>query len=218
MIWNDHFVWLHLPKCGGSFIESVFRRYFSDRRSIRQDVIDLSLDPDISWHDSIKTRERRDRGFRVGDRTVIVPIRRLPTWLISIYNYEYGRNPQFDHRPSRLLQGRFMNHRGCEVSADALINHYVPSELAESGRLRLVRLEYLEMDFRAIFGQFVNVSRVPSSEFSRKVNASTNHVPEPIRLKLLYDHDELYQLCPAWASIERLAYGHESRGSSEPRP
>lgn len=206
MIWNDDFVWLHVPKCGGTFFQALFREYYR-LSSIRQDLVGLDVDPEIRWHDLIAVRERRDPAFRAGNRTVIVPIRRLSSWLVSIYNFEFDRSPHLDHLPDRLFQGKFMHHTGVEMSADGVVTHYVPRDLAESGRLEFIRLEYLEMDFRMVFGRFVDVTCVPTSYFARKVNASTDHLPAPIRDRLFECRRDLYRLCPAWAEIERIAYG-----------
>jgi hypothetical protein len=207
MIWNDDFIWLHVPKCGGSFIETVFSRRFSRLSSLRQDPVGIDVDPEIRWHDSIARRERRDPAFLAGDREVIIPIRRLPSWLVSIYNFECGRSPWLDHSPERLFQGKFMHQTGVEMSADAIIRSYVPSDLVESGRLYFTRLEYLEMDFRIVFGRFIDTTCVPTSDFAHKVNASADHLPARIRDQLFESSGELYRLCPAWAAIERMAYG-----------
>jgi len=207
MIWNDEFVWLHVPKCGGSLIETIFKTRYSGRPSIHQDLVDIDVDRKFSWHDSIDDRERRDPTFRAGQRTVVVSIRRLPSWLTSVYNYTRMVTPHLEQVPERLLLGRYLRHDGVELSADDLINYYIPSRLRESNRLQFVRLEYLEMDFRVVFGQFIDVSCVPSSDFARKVNASPSHLSGAIRDRLLEATRELYRLCPAWATIEQIAYG-----------
>ena len=103
MIYSNNFVWLHFPKCAGTKIENLFRTYYSHDKGIHQDIVETRIDPLATWHDTIESREKRDPGFILGDRTIICSFRRLPAWLESRYSYEVRRSPQLDHRPKLLL-------------------------------------------------------------------------------------------------------------------
>jgi hypothetical protein len=206
MIWNQDFVWIHFPKCAGTRTASLFRRYIHDRPDIHQDIEDIALDPRASWHDSLAQRERRDPSFVTGTRQVICPIRRLPGWLESRYNFEVARNPQLDHRPERLLTGRFLHASGSEGHADAVLRRYLPPALLAAGRVVFLRTEFFADDFRRVFAPFVDVERIPQEEFAVRENAAPGRLPPEIRQCLWHDNDALYEHCPRWREVERLAY------------
>src|SRR5436190_17091988 len=106
MIYHQKFVWLHFPKCAGSKIEQLFGTYFSNEKSLVQDVIKPESDFTVSWHDAVSDREARDPTFKLGERFVICSFRKLPYWLESRYNFEAQRNPHLPHRPELLPEGK----------------------------------------------------------------------------------------------------------------
>lgn len=203
MIYSDDFVWLHVPKCAGTKIEKMFEKYYTDNKEIHQDPIGGSV---VLWHDSVSERETRDPNFYLANRTVVCSIRRLPSWLISRYNYEVQRSPALAHRPERLLIGRFLEQRGSENHADAVIKKYLPESILSSSKVRFIRTEFFEIDFKSVFGDYVDISLIPDSEFGVKENSSRNFVSPKTR-KALYDNlSSLYQACPYWKIVEDIAY------------
>ena len=207
MIYSDDFVWLHFPKCAGTKIERLFKKYFSSSKEVFQDTVDPRLDPQATWHDSVSDREKRNPDFILGKRIIICSFRRLPTWLESRYSYEVRRSPQLHHRPELLLEGKFLERGGFENHADRYAKRYIPDVILRSEKLRFVRTEYFEADFKRAFGEFLDISVIPDWEFSKKVNESTSTVPDEIRKKLLEKQQELYEKCPYWKSVEEIAYG-----------
>jgi hypothetical protein len=223
MIYSDAFVWLHFPKCAGTKIEGLFKKYYSNHSGIVQDFTGFNVfgvniylfgtkkHPLGSWHDSIQQREARDSKFLLEDRVVICSFRRLPSWLESRYNYEYKRNPKLNHSPDRLLEGKFLEHNGFENHADRYAMKYFPQSILESGRLRFIRTEYFESDFKSVFGDYVDVTIIPDSEFNNKVNASKSCLPPEFR-EIFYAEQQsqsLYDLCPYWKAVEEMAYGND---------
>lgn len=206
MIYSDDFVWLHFPKCAGTKVERLFASYFSNEQGIYQDPVGIQMEPPVLWHDNIARRESRDPNFRLGSRTVICSFRRLPAWLLSRYNYEYQRSPHLNHRPERLLMGRFLGRTGQENHADVIAKNFLPRTILESGKLIFLRTEYFELDFKAVFGNYVNVSVIPDWEFAKKENISEDNVPSHIRKQLFEDQGSLYAKCPYWKMIEDIAY------------
>ncbi len=206
MIYSDKFVWLHFPKCAGTTVETLFRDYLSDQEEIIQDLIDIRQDPEGTWHDSIARREIRDPTFSLGDRIVICSFRRLIPWLESRYSYEVGRSPHLPHRAESLLDGRFLEYNGFENHADYYARWYLPETILESGRLRLLRTEHFENDFKSVFSRFVDLSQIPQSAYQARSNASTSALPEAARAALQASRERVYQRCPYWARIESLAY------------
>ena len=232
VIYNADFIWIHVPKCAGTKTENLFRRHFGHDRlesvcrrlfgrravvlarqatgaltGLHQDIADISVDATIAWHDSIADRERRDSRFRRGDRAIICPIRRLPAWLASVYCYHRGLSPHLDHRPERLLEGRFLSWDGSEGHADQVASRYLPTDVLESPRLAFVRTEYFAQDFREVFGQFLDTSRIPATELTVKENTSQFVLPDDVWQALNAPDSPVYGCCPAWSRFERIAYG-----------
>lgn len=206
MIYNDDFVWLHFPKCAGSKIESLFRTYLSGVPGLVQDVVDPQRDAVRVWHDSVADREARDPAFALGNRTVICSIRRLPAWLVSRYNFEYERSPHLPHDPESLLEGCFLERRGKRNHADNFIRKFLPPHLLDTGRVKFLRAEFFERDFRNLFGGYMDLTVIPPEEYASRTNASPNHLPAEMTRRL-FASPEVYAKCPAWRAVEELAYG-----------
>jgi hypothetical protein len=205
MIYSDDFVWLHFPKCAGVKIEQLFEKYFSNENQIVQDIIDPALFKKISWHDSVADREARDPSFSLGERIVICSFRKLPSWLISRYSFEYHRSPNLNHRPELLIEGRFLEQGGSLNHADNYVRKYLPEKILNSDKLRFIRTEYFEHDFKLVFGEFLDISVIPDWEYQKKVNVSRLVVPEVIRNELI-ESEEVYTHCPYWKLVEGFFY------------
>jgi hypothetical protein len=206
MIYSDDFVWLHFPRCAGTKIEQLFGKYFAQDNQIIQDVIDPDVFQYISWHDSVAEREARRIGFLLGNRTVICSFRKLPSWLVSRYSFEYYRSPSLKHQPEQLLEGKFLEQSGLPSHADYYAMKYLPRNILDSGNVRFIRTEYFEYDFKLVFSEFLDIYKIPDWEFQRKANVSRNAVPNEI-LNELYDSDEIYGYCPYWREVEKIVYG-----------
>jgi hypothetical protein len=205
MIYNDKFVWVHFPKCAGTKVRSLFKRYFSTDSELFQDTIDLKNNPAASWHDSVGCRSTHNPAFMLGGRIVICSIRRLPSWLASRYNFEYQRSPGLAHNPNLLLEGKFMERGGYICHADDYIEKYLPQTLLDTGNVRFLRAEYFETDFIELFGKYLDLSVIPREEFIKRINFSKNHVPADI-LHSLRSSRDIYSKCPKWRAVEELAY------------
>ena len=206
MIYSKDFVWLHFPKCAGTKVAQIFRKYFASDTTIIQDPTDIVIDPENCWHDSISMRTERDSSFQLGDRAVICSFRRLPSWLISRYSYEVNRSPTLDHKPELLLEGKFLEKSGMLNSADFYCQKYLPPEILNSSRVRFLRTECFEHDFKEIFGQFFDVSQIPKFVFDERVNSTPETVTWKVKWKLRLMSKMLYEHCPYWKEIEQLAY------------
>ncbi|MBC7489781.1 MAG: hypothetical protein H7240_07240 [Glaciimonas sp.] len=205
MIYNDKFIWLHFPKCAGVKVESLFRKYYYDVPGLIQDVVDPKNDASASWHDSVATRLNKNPEFTLGDKEIICPIRKLPSWLISRYNFECGRSPELNHNPELLVTGRFLEASGVLNHADVYIQNYLPQSLLDKGRVSFLRVENFEADFIELFGKYIDVSIIPKEEFAQRENISKNYLPEEIVHKLI-SSQEVYTNCPKWFSVEKLAF------------
>jgi hypothetical protein len=114
-----------------------------------------------------------------------------------------------DHRPELLLEGRFLERDGSAGYADDYARKYLPRPILESGNVRFLRTECFEDDFKAVFGEFLDISRIPDRVFKRKVNASKRYLPGSVRRELYDAADKIYQKCPYWRSLEEVAYGRQ---------
>lgn len=211
MLYSDEFIWLHFPKCAGTKIENLFKTYYSFDKRIFQDTVDPISDPQATWHDSILDREERDPGFSLGNRIVICSFRRLPNWLESRYSFELQRSPQLSHHPELLLEGKFLEPTGQQNHADAYAEKYLPQSILRSDKIRFIRTEYFEYDFKRVFGEFLDMTIIPDEEFSTKANASESAVPEEIKQKLFQKSlfqrwERVYKKCPYWKAVEKIAY------------
>ncbi len=207
MIYNEEFVWLHFPKCAGTKVEQLFSRYLCKQGGVTLDSTNINVDPLVTWHDSIAEREDRDPGFKLGDRTVVCSIRRLPSWLISRYDFEFQRSPKLPHVPGKLLEGRFLEATGFENHADYYVKKYLPETLLKSGKVRFLRTEFFESDFKSIFGGFLDISKIPDSEYQRSVNASKSYLPMEIKREIQSSSEKIYDKCPCWRKVEGFVYG-----------
>ncbi len=208
MIISKEFVWLHFPRCAGTKVEHLFQKYYSDEKDIAQDtIIPTIVDPlAYIWHDTIAEREARDANFSLGNRIVICSFRRLKPWLVSRFNFEVYRNPHLNHQPELLLEGKFLESRGAINHADWYARQYIPRSILFSGRLRFIRTEHFADDFKAAFGEFIDLSRIPDWEFEQKTNVAEDAVPRSIRQRLFSDQT-IYERCPYWKLVEEIAYG-----------
>ena len=205
MIYGKNFVWLHFPKCAGNKTEKLFKKYYSDDAAIHQDPFDLKFDPTISWHDSIDDRIKKSADTSFKGRLLIVPFRRLPNWLVSRYNFEKKRSPQFQHDPSKLIEGRFLESGGFENHADAYIKRYLPEHILSEYKVKFIRVEYFEDDFKSIFGELIDLGKIPEAEFKSRTNTSSGISVEEVfsdESKI----EQAYLKCPKWKKIEEIAY------------
>jgi hypothetical protein len=205
VIYSEDFVWIHFPKTAGTKIETIFKIYFSN---IYQDKINKIINPSsINHHDSIFDRVYKDPHFALGNKCLIVGMRRLPCWLKSRFLFEVNRSPNLKHDPGLLLYGNFLESNGFQNHADKYIEKWIPLKLRqEHSNIFYLRTEYFESDFKKIFGQFVDVNKVPSSELKEKINTtnSQKHVDEIISKNL----NLIYKSCPLWAELELQIYGN----------
>ena len=81
MIIGDTFLWLHLPKTGGTSMNLLFRR-----KKLAGVVVDAVPPPKTH---SVALRERRS-GWRTNNRQRFITCRRLDDWLIS--DWQFKRN------------------------------------------------------------------------------------------------------------------------------
>lgn len=135
MIVADSFLWLHLPKTGGTSMNRLFR----DRR-----IPGVEVDPDDTpaKHDSVALRESRGP-WRAGARRRFITARRLEAWLTSVWLHHrrHSNLPALDFTPVR--SGLFYSVRagGVWMAADWWLRYFE----VDAG-VQALRLEFLTDD------------------------------------------------------------------------
>ena len=135
MIIGERFLWLHLPKTGGTSMNRLLRE---------QGLAGVQVDGDDTpaKHDSVTLRESRGN-WRAGDRRRFITARRLEAWLVSDWQHKrrHMNLPDLDFEPVR--SGLFYSLRlgGTWVAADWWLQYF---ELDE--RVTALRLEHLCAD------------------------------------------------------------------------
>lgn len=206
MIIHPKFIYIHFPKTAGTAIDRLFKKYFSDVPDL---VVDSSDSPDCRWHDTIAQRSEREPGFHTAGRTVVSGFRRLPAWLESRFSFERSRSPHLEHPLELLPQAKFMEADGSTGHADIYGRNWLAPEILVLQKVQLIRVEHFSGDFRRIFGQWLDVERIPEEELKLNINVSpeSSDVAEVIKNNL----DAIYRECPHWSAIERFAFWPEAR-------
>jgi len=198
MIIGEDFIWIHFPKCAGTFTERLLRKHYGGDPEMTFDP----LEPGKKiWHDSVLKREKTT-GIDLSRKMVICNIRRLPYWIISRVKYEEARS---GHLATREMYkgGLVYEQDGSVYKANRLINFYTLRKVDY-----WIRVEYLAEDFYRCFGRYLDVvSRISGDEFSTIINSTGGDA----RLDTWFgegDLERLYSSNPIWAQLEMELYGN----------
>ena len=133
MLISNRFIWLHLPKTGGTSTAKLFREL---------NIPGITVDPDDidAKHESI---ENRLRDFKLAQtQETIITTRRLSSWLLSDWHHKtkkMGLEIPFGPVKSGLFYSLRLG--GTWVSADYWIHYFKATKCTHA-----VRLEHLEED------------------------------------------------------------------------
>ena len=105
-----------------------------------------------------------------------------------------------------VLTANFFESSGYKNSADFYVKKYLPESVINTCRVKFLRTEFFEDDFKKIFGEYLDISTIPDGEYSAKSNVSSSYLPADVKEKLYADLDKLYTYAPYWKKIEQLAY------------
>lgn len=201
MIITDHFIWLHLPKTGGTSMNQLFRQ---------RALPGVQVDPDDTpgKHDSVALRESRG-SWRAGERRRFITTRRLEAWLVSDWQHKRSSMnlPDLDFEPVR--SGLFYSLRlgGTWVAADWWLQYF---ELDE--RVTALRLEHLAADLNthllpllpAGMAPFTALPRENTKRCSIATAGSASHALLPEFTA--EDRVRITAVNPRWSAWQRRMY------------
>ena len=197
MIWNEQFVWLHMPKTGGTTMSRIFR-------NIDDSTLNIDDNSKDKKHDSEYDRKKRDNTWNIGIRRRIINIRRLSSWLISDWKHkrEHMQLPNLSFEPVKCGLFYSIKLGGVWVTADYWLKYFKIDE-----QTQILRLEYLENDFKKYIYPLTK-PRNNTIEFNRKDNSIELHEKQAKLYNITNQSDlnTIYRNNPYWAEIEDRLY------------
>ena len=191
MIRSEKFIWLHLPKTGGTSTAKLFRNL---------NIPQIQIDPDSvdTKHESIADR-LGSNNYSKNTKTIITS-RRLANWLLSDWHHKtkkMGLNLPFNPVKSGLFYSLRLG--GTWVAADYWIHYFKAFDCH-----RVVRLENLESDSNQHVWPLLPEG-TPKLKFPKR----NSNIYERSIENFFGDSDlqRIHTNNPAWSTWERTVYG-----------
>ena len=190
MILSDNFIWLHLPRTGGSSTAAWMRQI--------QNASDLPLhiDPcdERLKHDNLATRFQR-LGKTQEVKFIAMNFRPLSDWLIS--NHQWAQSAGLKVPIERYLEGEFFSLRmGRWCSADWWLDYFEMDQVTH-----LFWSETLESDWRAFLNEATGLS-IPTDLKMERTNASRG-APERAGFAETFRESIATARNPKWSALEK---------------
>lgn len=194
MVIAESFVWLHLPKTGGTSTAGLFRGL--NIPGVRTDPDDID-----AKHESLQNRLNIANADT--SKITIITSRRLISWLLSDWHHKtkkMGLKIPFEPVKSGLFYSLRLG--GTWVAGDYWIHHFSATSCTHT-----VRLEHLEEDSNRYVlpllpkgTQSLRFPRQNTNQYSRKIEDFFSK----------HDLNRIYGNNPAWTSWEEEVYGNLS--------
>ena len=194
MIISDAFLWLHLPKTGGTSMNHMFHE---------RQISGIEVDDDSTSlkHDSVALREGRS-SWRADNRSRFITSRRLEHWLISDWEHKrrHMQLPDLDFEPVR--SGLFYSLRlgGTWVAADWWLQYF---ELDQ--RVTALRLEELHDDLNRLLLPLLPEGTTPFQAPPRE-NARPTKAVDHLGFSAVERH-RIAAVNPKWDAWQKQVYG-----------
>ena len=198
MITSNQFIWLHLPKTGGTSTARLFRSLGIPGINVDPDEIDAK-------HESIQHRYRlQDGSLKAESRATIITSRRLANWLLSDWHHK-TRKMRLELPFNPVKSGLFYSLRlgGTWVAADYWIHYFNVTSCRHT-----IRLENLEEDSNRYILPLLPTGTKPLKFPRSNANQYSQEI-EDFFGKL--DLNRIYENNPAWAAWEKEIYGNSSK-------
>jgi len=202
LIIGERFVWLHLPKTGGTSLNRLFR----DRN-----IQGMQVDEDgtKAKHDSIALRESKSE-WRLGERKIFITSRRLSDWLISDWQHKrrHMQVPNLDFTPTRCGLSYSFRLGGTWVAADWWLQYF-----NVTSNVTALRLENLQDDLNQRLLPYMPAGTGAFS-IPPKLNAKPNHLHDDEPHFSAEDLMRIHAVNPRWHAWETAVYGGASKANN----
>ncbi len=202
MIVADSFLWLHLPKTGGTSMN----RLFLDRA-----IPGIAVDPDDipAKHDSVPRREHRGP-WRAGGRRRFITARRLADWLVSDWQHKRRHMglPDLDFAPVRCGLSYSLRLGGTWVAADWWLQYFEVDE-----RVTALRLEHLAPDLNRHLLPLLPAGTPAFAELPRENSRPAGSQAPAFSAA---DLERIAAVNPRWSAWERQVYGPADASGQHP--
>jgi hypothetical protein len=198
----DAFLWLHLPKTGGTTMTRLFRE---------RALPGITVDPDdtAAKHDSVALREGRGP-WRAGDRHRFITARRLGSWLLSDWHHKRRHMGLASLPLAPVRSGLFYSLRlgGVWVAADWWLQYFAVDE-----RVTALRLEHLSEDLNRHLLPLLPPDTAPFSaaatprENARPVREGDPGADSEGGAFDAADRERIEAVNPVWSAWEQRVYG-----------
>jgi hypothetical protein len=191
LIVAERFLWLHLPKTGGSSMNRLFR-------SLALPGVVVDPDDTPQKHDSVALRESRG-AWQAGERRRFITARRLEHWLLSDWQHKrrHMNLPDLPFAPVR--SGLFYSLRlgGTWVAADWWLHYFHVDE-----QVTALRLEHLADDLNTHLLPLLSAGTAPFHTLPRE-NAKPHSASESFSEA---DLERISATNPRWSAWQQRVY------------
>jgi hypothetical protein len=197
MIISNDIIWLHLPKTGGTTLNSVFRNIgkFEVDSDSEKDEYGIRIK-----HDSIERRESMS-SWKYSNQKKFITCRRLPDWILSDFFFKKDVlriDSDFNLCKNGMVTYS-IRHGGQIKFADWWIEYFNLKDVTS------LRLEYLSEDVNSKIVPYI--SNLNHINIGVKENKSLRD-KKILNYFSLDDIKILYQNNPLWQTWEKLTYGN----------
>ena len=195
MLISDRFIWLHLPKTGGTSTAKLFREL---------NISGINIDPDHVDEKHQSIQDRLNSFAKKEDKDIIITTRRLASWLLSDWHHKTKKmclNIPFEPVKSGLFYSLRLG--GTWVAADYWIHYFNAISCTHT-----VRLEYIEEDSNRYILPLLPKGTKPL-KFPRYNTNKYSHKIEDFFSER--DLKRIYGNNPAWSAWEKEIYGSTSK-------
>ena len=194
MIIADSFLWLHLPKTGGTSMNRLFRERQLSGVEVDDDSAPLK-------HDSVALREARG-AWRANARQRFITSRRLEDWLIS--DWEHKRRhmnlPDLDFEPVRSGLSYSLRLGGTWVAADWWLQYFEVDQ-----QVTALRLETLHDDLNRLLLPLLPEGTAPFQAPPRDNARPTRPAEHPGFSSA--ERQRIAAVNPRWDAWQKRVYG-----------
>jgi hypothetical protein len=199
MVVGPDWIWLHVPKCGGTSVTALLRENYKDDPTVIFDKaphIHPLSGKRVHIHQNTVDRMEVDPTFDPTGKRIVAHFRRLPEWIVSRIHFEAARPPHLVAPRDMMVEGRFFQNSGGVSWADRMI-----AKFALSGIDTWVPIERMHEGLEAFLGR-------PLTPLTAVLNKNRIDYIRDTRFWFTKaELETLYHANPRWSEIERGVYG-----------